>query len=255
MGVREAPDVQPLLARVESLQIPDTPRRRRGTDAAFRSALSELQAGVAAICRPGNGTGADGSDEETRYLRIDLPIELASLLFAAGAPHPQWRSWASRAAGGLLEAAEARSACVWAVLAHDESLIRRMPKAAEPGTRPGDVVWWLATCWPRLPADVASEAPRHAAPDGSVESAWAALVHSVPAADHATTGRALRRIADFWLDEDEDWDEFHPHSYPDFEPEPNAAAALAARSGWQPEDWPADAVRFLEAGLAPGPPF
>lgn len=253
MGLREAPDVQPLLARVQSLRIPDTPRRRRGTDTAFRSALSELQAGVADICRPGNGTGADGSGEETRYLRVDLPIELASLLFAAGAPHPEWRSWAARAASGLLDDGEIRSACVWAVLARDESLIARLPAASEPGTRPGDVVWWLATCGPQGPAVRVSEASPHTAPDESVDSAWAALVHSVPAGDRITTGRALRRIADFWLDEDEDWEDFHPHSSPDFEPELNAAVALAARGGWQPTDWPPDAVRFLEAGLAPGP--
>ena len=88
-------------------------------------------------------------------------------------------------------------------------------------------------------------------PDDPLDAAWTALTHSFPAAEHPVTDRALRTIADFWLEEDDDWEVFHPGFHPDFDPELNAAVALARRSGWQPQSWPDDALRFVDAGLAP----
>jgi hypothetical protein len=256
VGLTGAQNLDRLRARASELDMPTTPRRRSGTDTAFRSALSEVQAELVEIHRYLTNTGrrhAGEVDEEISRARIDLSLELASLLFSAGAPHPQWRWWAAQAAGALLETGAAQSASVWATIAHDDALVDRLPEAPEPGARPARVVWWLATRGGRARGD----GDRAVASDGrddSIDAAWAVLAGSIPAANHAATDRALRTITDFWLDEDEDWEQFHPHFYPDFEPELNAVAALACKSGWEPTDWPPDALRFLEPGLAPGLP-
>lgn len=261
MGLTAAEDAHRLLVCAQDLDVPIASRRRSGTDTAFRSALSGVQAELTEIHRyatePGGhieGDDNSGSDE-LRRARVDLCLELASLLFAAGAPHPQWRWWATQAAGALLGYGDPQSCAVWAVVAHDDGLVRRLPEAPEPGSRPERVVWWLACA--SLPGRAGAGwagAPGEE-PKDSVDAAWVALLRSIPAADHATTGSALRTITDFWLDEDEDWEAFHPHYYPDFEPELNAAVALARRSGWEPAGWPSDALRFLEPGLANGIPF
>src|SRR5206468_3997897 len=65
---------------------------------------------------------------------------------------------------------------------------------------------------------------------------------------------ALSELARFWMLEDEEWDRFHPRSYPDFEPEVCAAARLARRRGYVPAHLDPEAARFLEPGLADGEP-
>jgi hypothetical protein len=259
MGVR---DVHRLLTHARELDIPSAPRRRSGTDAAFRSALSGIKAELAEIYRHATEINRyveapdDGGDEEVTRARTDLCLELASLLFAAGAPHPQWRWWASQGAGALLDVGNAQSAAVWALVAHDDDLVGRLPKAPGPGSQPERIVWWLASAPPSGDSHGAHESGSQSdgPDDDDVDAAWVTLLRSIPAADHRATGSALRVITDFWLDEDEDWEQFHPHFYPDFEPELNAVAALARRSGWEPSEWPPDALRFLEPGLAPGTP-
>lgn len=261
MGLTGMQHVHQLLTRALGSQAPDAPRRRSGTDAAFGSALSHVQAELAEIHRYAKevsgdaGCDDDAGDPEVRRARIDLCLELASILFAAGAPHPQWRWWASQAAGALLEAGDVQAAAIWAVIAHDDRLVRRLPEAPESGVRPGRIVWRLASRIRPCQDDRVGEegAPSEGLAD-SVDAAWAALARSIPAADHETTGTALRTITDFWLDEDEDWQQFHPGAHPDFEPELNAIASLAHRSGWEPSRLPPDALRFLEPGLAPGTP-
>jgi hypothetical protein len=253
VGLTDAEVVHRLLNRAHELYIPDAPRRRLGNDATFQLALSEIQTELAviyrALTRPGTQRQVHGGgDDEVHRARVDYTLELASLLFAAGAPHPQWRWWAAQAANTLLAEGSAQSAAVWAVVAHDNSLLTHLPMAPEPGSHPARVVWWLATASAmRAPAQ-----PRLVDEFDDFNAAWASLVYSIPARDHVVTGRCLREITDFWISEDDDWRNFHPRSYPDFEPELNAAAALARSSGWEPRAWPEDAVCFLEAGIAPG---
>jgi hypothetical protein len=251
--------VDELLARSQRLDVSGATRRRSGTDAAFATALSDIRAELAEIRRfltdeAGREEDTSEGDDAVRRARTDLSLELASLLFSAGAPHAEWRWWASQAAEAFLADGDAESAAVWALVAHDDGVVRRLPRAPAPGTRPGRVVWWLASA----PVSESSGGIRSGGspslPRDDVDAAWVVLTRSIPEADHRSTGRALRTITDFWMAEDEDWENFHPHYYPDFEPELNAVAVLARRSGWKPTGWPPVALRFLEPGLAAGAP-
>jgi hypothetical protein len=245
MGLTPAEEIHRLAERAGSLVLPNAPHRRDAPEAAFELALRSIQRAIADIDRRRD----DIDEDEAQYARIDLCLEAASMLFAAGSSPSEWRWWAAHAAGTLLERGDMEAAATWAVVAHAQRIRARLPRPPDSLDRPARVVWWLAS-GPSVPdADIA---PPSAGNDLTAE--WTTLLRSVPAADHEATGKALRRITDFWLDEDEDWDEFHPWSYPDFEPEVNAAAALARERGWEPTDWPDDAILFLEAGLAPGAP-
>jgi hypothetical protein len=243
VGLKAVDDVQRLLTHAQAAEIPEALRRRAGSDSAFRSALTRVQESMQEIHRYALEVSG-GNADELRRARVDLTLELSSILFAAGAPHPRWRWWARQAADALLEYDEPSSAAVWAVLAHDDELVGRLPEAPEPGHDPGHVVWWVAGRRQGRPTDPAGEPKDH------VNTAWTMLARSIPAREHPATGRALRTIADFWMNEDEDWESFHPGYYPEFEPELNAAATLARRLGWEPVDWPPDTLRFLEPALA-----
>jgi hypothetical protein len=247
MGLNE---VDGLLLRAREIDLPDGLGRRTGTMSSFRRALSRVQAELTAI-NDHTARVTDLGDDEPRRARVDLSLELASILYSAGAPHRQWRWWAGRAARALLKYGEVARSAVWAVLACDDDLIAQLPPAPNPGRSPDRIVWWVAE---RARPDRRDNGDDREAtdipPDDPLDAAWTTLVRSIPAADHAATDRALRTITDFWLEEDEDWEAFHPGYHPDFEPELNAAVALARRSGWQPRCWPDDAMRFVDPGLA-----
>jgi hypothetical protein len=71
----------------------------------------------------------------------------------------------------------------------------------------------------------------------------------------ARTERALCDLVEWWWDEDEgDWVNFHPYSYPDYDAPLCAAAAIAKHRGYVPQNLPPDVMRYLEAGLADGIP-
>ena len=249
MGLNE---IHGLLLRAMELDLPAWPRRRSGTDTSFRSAVSQVQAELAEIDRKVEQAADPGREDGPRRARVDLCLELASILYSAGAPHRQWRWWAGRAARALMEYGEIARSAVWAVLAGDDDLLDQLPSPPDPGRSPERVVWSVARrTRPGHTADGDVRAAAGTPPDDPLDAAWTALTHSVPAAEHPVTDRALRTIADFWLEEDDDWEVFHPGFHPDFDPELNAAVALARRSGWQPQSWPDDALRFVDAGLAP----
>lgn len=245
MGLTAIDHVQRLLDNARTLVIPNTPRRRSGSDSAFTTAASYTHRSMEEIHR--HAIEVDGSNtEELRQARVELTLEIASILFSAGAPHPEWRWWARQAAQALREYDELPSAAIWGVLAHDDELVTGLPQCPEPQGDPSLIVWWLAVNKGGPPA------ARSRVPRDHVDRAWVDLSQSIPAKDHATTGQALRTVADFWMGEDEDWKSFHPGYYPDFEPDVNAVAVLAQKVGWRPVDWPPDALRFLEPGLANG---
>jgi hypothetical protein len=239
---------------VQDLTVPVAPRRRSGSDTAFRSALTSAQAELAEIDRYTSEADPDdaNSNDELRRARVDLCFEIASILFAAGAEHADWRWWARQAATSLLEYGDAQSAASWAVLTGDDGLVGKLPGAPEPGHRPKSVVWWLAKALLSGQADNNRPEASGVEPQDSVDAAWTKLARAIPVGDHPATNDALRTITDFWMGEDEDWQAFHPRSYPEFEPELNAAATLALRSGWAPVNWQQDALLFLEPGLAAG---
>ncbi|WP_405610619.1 hypothetical protein [Streptomyces sp. NBC_01508] len=84
-----------------------------------------------------------------------------------------------------------------------------------------------------------------------LDEAWLKLAESIPQGKHVDTEESLQVVADFWIQEDEDWGLFHPRSYPCFDPYVCAVAALACRGGYSPRKLSADALKFLDPGLVP----
>lgn len=178
---------------------------------------------------------------------FDLAAGIASLLFASGASHSEWRWWAAEAARRLLDSGQPDAAAGWAAVAHDRSTLALLPRAPRPDSPlPRPTVWWLAAPEPSRAVQPAK------VPADEVDAAWTTLAQSVPEKAHEATGSSLLTIVEFWAVEVPDWQDFHPHDYPDFQIDVNAVAALAHASGWRPVRWPSDALRFVEAGLAPG---
>jgi hypothetical protein len=174
-----------------------------------------------------------------------LCLELASCLYDAGAPHRAWRFWSGLAGLGLVLSDRPADACAYLVLAEQWDSVGALTSGPAPagGPLPRRAVWALAAGTPLDPDPV-----------DDVDRPWTELADAVPIGDHKQASRALRDLADFWIGEDEDWNTFAPRSYPSFEPEVCAAAAIARRHGITPAEVPDDVMLFLEPGLGIGTP-
>jgi len=233
------PEYVDLLAReLAAVVLPDGPRRRSGPDSAFASSLAAVRDDVEATARM---LRDGGLSREPAGAGADLAAETTSLLYAAGAPHPVWRHWAGLTSLGRILGGDRMDGCLHAVLGAEWGYAERLgtgdPPRAPLSMR---VVWRLAAGGPGDPG---------ADPSDEVDEAWLTLLSSVPAADHGRTEAALRSLAEFWMEEDEDWRRFHPRSYPDFQSDVCAAAQLARRRGYAPRDLDEDALEYLEPGL------
>jgi hypothetical protein len=228
------------------VDVPAGPIRRVGAGGCAASNIEIVKQDLFVV------TESLGSDvtAEGKALRRgwDLSLELASCLYDAGAPHTVWRRWSALAAFGMVLSGEYVTSYPYLILAGEWSCIDAM--ADRPVSRPGSVglraIWMLAT----------GQRDRGEAfgPVDDSDSPWLTLCDSIPEDDFSRTEEALRSLADFWILEDEEWDTFHPRSFPSFEPEVCAAAALAKRRGYAPRNLPDDALRFLDPGLADGWP-
>lgn len=237
MGLLTAPEYVRLLHdEFTAMTPPSGPERRIG-------ALTHGSAAMASVGR--ELTALQGSEKVGSG--SDLALEVASYLYSAGAPHPDWRHWTGLAAFGHLFQGEYVRACPYLVLAGEWQCLAAL-RAVPPGRRSAsaEALWRLAV----------GELSELRWPDDDTENdGWCELLVALPAGDQQRIGAALDAMATFWLDEYEgDWEVFHPRSAPDFEPEPCAAAAIARRSGYSPAGLRGEVRRFLEPGLATGEP-
>ena len=240
-----------LAAEAAQIVLPAGPRRRVATGGAYQSVLDDAQRDLSLRQRYVAADGPNISPAERRD-DAERAMELASLLYSAGAPHSSWRRWAALTSVGLLLAGECPAdAAVWAVLSRDRGLIHRLPPAVSVSKpHPAEIIHRLAT---RDRAGGADDGP-HQEPTDQFDRHWFELGRSIPVGDHRRIEAALRAISDHWIQELEDGDQFHAHSYPDFDPESNAAATLAAAAGWSPQHLDDAERAFLEPGLVPGEP-
>ncbi len=207
---------------------------------ATRSRVEEcFDSVLARICRLGDAI-------EPAPDPAERALELTSYLYVAGAPHPQWRHWAALTAAGLALQSRFADAATYAAVAGEWDLLDRMRSLPSGRSYAPAQLWQLLT----------GAAPLEVPADGDdLDQGWFHLISAVAAGDNARTGTALREIVEWWWEEDEgDWINFHPHSYPDFDAPVCAAAAMAKRRGCIPQDLPPDVTRYLDAGLADGYP-
>jgi hypothetical protein len=174
----------------------------------------------------------------------ELVLELTSFLYAAGADHRVWRRWASLTAFGMFLTGQIHEAAQFAILGGEWNFLKVLPAMPVKSKQVSDLVLWILV-WSKPIQDL----PESARDDEG--NAWLQLMQSIPAQDHRRTEEALKNIANFWMAENEgDWMNFHPRSYPDFHTPVCAAAAIARHQGFMPTSLTQEQYRFLEAGLA-----
>jgi hypothetical protein len=175
----------------------------------------------------------------------DLVLELTSLLYSAGAPHPVWRRWSGIYALGQRLQGHEPEAAKYAALGGEWALLEALADRPPRTKRVSELISWCVLRG--QPSSIA------AAARDEEDEAWLQLGASIAARDDSMTARALETIAQHWLGEG-DWRAFHPRSAPDFEPAVCAVAALARRNGFTGQGLSADAREFLEPGLATAEP-
>jgi hypothetical protein len=182
----------------------------------------------------------------------ELVSEITSLLYAAGAEDTVWRHWSSLTGFGMFLQGKNQQAALYAVLGGEWDFLTILPAIPVKSKQISEQVLWMLVTGKsilNLPASISNEE----------DNAWLQLAESIPAHDHRQTEEALKEIADFWMAEGEDdWMNFHPRSYPDFEAPVCAVAAIARHHGFTPTSLTPEQYSFLEAGLAiaePSPMF
>lgn len=228
------------------LAIPTGPDRRTGAGENAPSNIAVVRRDLYAVTES-VAQGELLADEAVRRT-WDLSLEMMSCLYAAGAPHPVWRRWSALAAFGMVLSNQYLSSCPYLVLAGEWSCVRAL--AGHPVEVSDSME--LRTTW----ALATGQRERNFLPDriDDADAPWMTLLDSIPAGDFGRTEASLRELAEFWILEDEEWEVFEARSYPVFEPEVCAVAAVARHRGYRTEHLPDDVMRFLEPGLAPVEP-
>ncbi|MER5846897.1 hypothetical protein ABT126_07465 [Streptomyces sp. NPDC002012] len=225
---------------VRNISPPGTHQRRRtGTGSAFESSIKAIQEAAKWL---ESELRSETSADPTFYA-YEFSLEITSHLYAAGASHEEWRSWSSLAAIGSAIRGEKSDACTYAILSGDHSILRSLGTYHNAQDIHGSALWKLAV-------DRNLELEEDGQLD-ALDSAWVKLAKSITGGDHIRTEESLQLLAEYWIEEDEDWDVFHPRSYPCFDPYICAGAALARRNGYRPHNLSQDVQKFLDPGLAP----
>lgn len=175
---------------------------------------------------------------------VETALETTSFLYAVGATHRVWKRWCSLTAAGMLMLENTHQAVLYAAISGDWKLLHQSPTYILNSKQVSDqVLCTLLTdaVIPDLPEETEDE----------FDQAWLQLLHSIPSQNHTLTEDSLKTIADFWMGEDDngDWINFHPHSYPDFDSPACAITALARKYGYQPINLTDEQYNYLEAGL------
>ena len=182
----------------------------------------------------------------------DSVLEITSLLYAAGTEDIVWRHWSSLTGFGMFLKGEIQEAAQYAALGGEWDFLKILSAIPVKSKGISEQVFW------RLVTGKFIVNLPESTNDG-VDNAWLQLAKSIPAQDYKQTEEAFKKIADFWMAEDEDdWMSFHPRSYPDFETPACAIAAIARHHGFTPTSLTPGQYSFLEAGLAiaePSPMF
>jgi hypothetical protein len=229
-----------VLEQVKNLVVPQGPERRRGAVERAADVLRMVRRDIRGILRLVEAGRLRREDALTQL--TELVLELTSLLFAAGADHRTWRHWSGMTALGFLLLPRPSDSAQYAALGGEWALLSEVPHGRPP-RRLADRVAWAV-----LLGQATDFTSRRKTDE--FDRAWLTLASSIPRQDHPSTEQALKTIARHWLEEDDDWRDFHARSAPDFEPALCALAALARRNGLRPKTMTPDELAFLEPGLA-----
>jgi hypothetical protein len=221
------------------LALPTGPRRRSAEESRFATSLPLIRDSVIWL----TGSLRDGRVDDALSHAYEISLEITSFLYAAGADHSSWRAWSALAAWGSTLRGDVPGAVPYAVLSGSWEHLGAFEVTVAHESLGSEVVRSLA-----LRTGVPMAGPGH--PDRADE-AWLLLAAAISRSDHARCEESLQALADFWTEEDEEWDVFEPRGYPCFDPWVCAAAALAREGGYRPRDLSGDARRFLDPGLAP----
>ncbi|MFH9399253.1 hypothetical protein ACH4JS_05625 [Streptomyces sp. NPDC017638] len=221
------------------LFLPAAPRRRSAEESRFAASLPLIRDSVDWLA----GSLRDGRADDALSHAYEISLEISSFLYAAGADHNSWRAWSALAAWGSALQGDVPGAVPYAVLSGSWKHFGAFEVTGAHESLSSEVVRNLAfgTGKPMAGPGRVDEA----------DKAWLTLATAIPRSDHARCEESLQTLADFWTEEDEEWDLFEPRGYPCFDPWVCAAAALARESGYRPRGLSRDARRFLDPGLAP----
>jgi hypothetical protein len=199
---------------------------------------------ISQLVRNGNLNEEKASDS-----LANLVLEMTSFLYAAGAEHHVWRRWSSLTGLGMFLAGNIPESSQYAVLGCEWTFITVLPNVFIKSQQISEQV---------LGKLINSHFVSNQSEETSDEedNAWLQLATSIPAQEHQKTEESLKVIANFWMGEDDgDWMNFHPRSYPDFHTPACVAAALARHHGFIPTSLTPEQYSFLEAGLAEPEPL
>lgn len=228
--VRALPQVQLGKERVEGSRAFEEQTKREVT-----ARLNELNVAAA-------GDVASQSDVPEQLAH--KCIEMASFLFAAGAPHDVWRQWCA-IAGELFFIAGDRPYSLQLLT------ISKKTGVEDLASRFGTVELTLyreqairsVVTWSRLHQQPTNEA------NDEVDLLYKRVVDDLTANKTNDLGEAIAKIAEFWLAESGEMT-FESGVFPVFEPESNALAAGLTTQGYEVKIQDARIRRYLEAGLA-----
>lgn len=234
----------------EKITLPSAPERRVGASLAATNVINYIQRDLNNIHILINEKSLTW--EKAAQSITDLVLETTSLLYAIGAEHTVWRHWSSLTALGMFLQGKIIQAAQYASLGGEWDFLKNLPPTPIKSKQISEQVIWMlvkGNFTANLPETTSNEE----------DNAWLQLAESIPAQYHSQTEKALREIANFWMAEDDsEWMNFHPRSYPDFETPACAVAAIARYHGFTPISLSAEEYSFLETGLAipePSPIF
>jgi hypothetical protein len=221
------------------------PERREGA----AKAAAEEHSGIVRDGREVLQSFAEGSRTAARAVSdlVDPLTHLASVLYAAGAQHIEWRHWSGLSAYARLLGSSLLEGARYAALGSEWECVGWLGGlAAPPLYTASDFALWSLVKGTALAGPATWSDPEAAA--------WSLLAHSFLAGDADGVERGLQGVAQFWMHEAEDWKLHETGMYPLFETPVCAAAALVRHAGFPVAGLSAEERSFLEPGLAPGDP-
>lgn len=234
------------------VQIPDGHHRRE--DVAQLPLIFDYERGDVAWLDEGAVEEDVLSIEEASRAATEHALEITSLLYATGAPHPLWRRWAGLSSFGLLFDGRIAQANHYALLAGEWHLAADLP--------PGPAV--DATYYAEhviLALSIGASAPAlPSGPDGllyreDVGEVWDSFFAAMVEENAVLVTLALHTITELHIDLfGEGWKRFFERDHPLFDLVACAAAALARHHDLVTDELSPLDRQYLDPGLAEGEP-